>query len=535
MAEIIKGKFVFRYDGQKRKAVAAAAAVCVIAMAAMMLSSCGGYSYIRTEDGERIRISQTENSVDLSGEDIKSLAPLRRIDGLEILDLSGAKANFSALAKLTSLTELNISNTGYTDVKVLSNLTSLKKLDMTGNELSEAQFESLQAALPDCEIIWDVPFMGGRVSSTAAELVLDDTAAEQDFENVKYFTDCTYIDAQNCTNYDALLRLWNEMPECEILWKYDLFGHELTSLSTEADLRDCSFETNVDLLEQLRYLPSLTYCDMCGCGLSNEQMDELRAAYPDIKFVWYIQFAHWTVRTDITCFSTLNGHDGRFSDEVFAPLFKYCTDLVALDIGHHGLSDLEPIRNLTKLKYLILADNYISDISPLADLKELVYLELFLNRDVEDLTPLKSLTKMVDINLCHIYVGSNYDFLYSMPDLKLVYLNMCRVPFDEHEALFAEFPDVRIVTVLGTHSCTFGGWRHTERNRGVVGAFQNWEKVKEFRNWDDIEYWEDGESSGTRRYGLRGYSYYDSNTRRTYSYNDPENNYRFSDWQTSEN
>lgn len=507
-----------------------AAGICLLALAAILITLNSKYSYIKTEDGERIRINRADNAVYLSGTHMRSIAPLCGIENLYLLDLSGATADLSSLGKLTSLIELDISDTGFNDISALSMLTELKTLNATGNGLSTDDFDLLQEALPDCTITWDVPFMGTLLSSSTTSLTLDDTAQEADFANLKYFSCCTSINAEDCTNYDALLELWYSMPECEIVWNYDLFGHELNSLSTEVDLRGTMFDSPDELLEQLRYLPSLTYCDMCGCGLTNAEMDILREAYPDIKFVWYIQFAHWTVRTDITCFSALNGYDGRMGNDIFEPLFTYCTDLVALDIGHHGLTDLEPLRNLTKLKYLILADNLFTDISPLADLKELVYLELFLNRRVKDLSPLAELTNMVDLNLCHIYVGENYDFLYSMPNLKLVYMNLCRVPRTDYDKIYADFPDARMVLTLEQYSSTVGGWRETERNRGLVYAFRDWENVRYFREWNDIEYWEDGETSGTRLYGRKGYGYYETATGRTYNYSDAANKYKFDEW-----
>lgn len=92
------------------------------------------------------------------------------------------------------------------------------------------------------------------------------------------------------------------------------------------------------------------------------------------------------------------------------------------------------------------------------------------------------------------------------------------------------FPDARMVLTLEQYSSTVGGWRETERNRGLVYAFRDWENVRYFREWNDIEYWEDGETSGTRLYGRKGYGYYETATGRTYNYSDAANKYKFDEW-----
>ena len=79
----------------------------------------------------------------------------------------------------------------------------------------------------------------------------------------------------------------------------------------------------------------------------------------------------------------------------------YCTDLVALDLGHNYVTneDLEVFRYLPHLQILILADNEITDISALRYLPELRYVELFMNH-IPDMSPLVGLKNLVDINIC---------------------------------------------------------------------------------------------------------------------------------------
>ena len=75
---------------------------------------------------------------------------------------------------------------------------------------------------------------------------------------------------------------------------------------------------------------------------------------------------------------------------------------VILDLSHNQtISDVTPLKSLTKLTVLHLEGNRISDITPLESLTGLICLQLERNQ-VSDITPLESLTKLTVLNL-----GSN--------------------------------------------------------------------------------------------------------------------------------
>ncbi|MDP4197646.1 MAG: hypothetical protein Q8940_21550 [Bacteroidota bacterium] len=65
-----------------------------------------------------------------------------------------------------------------------------------------------------------------------------------------------------------------------------------------------------------------------------------------------------------------------------------------------AITDLEPLRNMTKLKFLSLVGRGISDITPLNNLSELTYLNLFLN-NVKDITPISQLKKLDELIIAH--------------------------------------------------------------------------------------------------------------------------------------
>ncbi|MCY3740912.1 MAG: leucine-rich repeat domain-containing protein [Candidatus Poribacteria bacterium] len=78
--------------------------------------------------------------------------------------------------------------------------------------------------------------------------------------------------------------------------------------------------------------------------------------------------------------------------------YLYLGDFDGNDANNNNVSDLTPLKNLTKLKQLWLGDNNVSDLTPLKNLTELDDLSLFLN-NVSDLTPLKNLTQLRELKL----------------------------------------------------------------------------------------------------------------------------------------
>ena len=52
-------------------------------------------------------------------------------------------------------------------------------LDLRGQDISFDHFLAVRQALPDCQVLWDVPFQGGKVSSDSESITLT-TLTEQD-------------------------------------------------------------------------------------------------------------------------------------------------------------------------------------------------------------------------------------------------------------------------------------------------------------------------------------------------------------------
>lgn len=237
-----------------------------------------------------------------------------------------------------------------------------------------------------------------------------------------------------------------------------VFGQKVTSDVTELNFDGVKIEGGVEAMEAcLNRLPNVTKVSLLDSGLTQDECGQLFDEHPEIKFVFWIEFGKYRIRTDATAFSTQLGDGNRYgyNDNTFEPI-RYCTDLMMLDLGHNAITNLENFRGLTKLRVLIMADNRLTDITPIADFKDLEFCELFLN-DITDMSPLTGLEKLVDLNIFYNPIGQNYEVLKSMKQLKRLWIGGCRLNGSMLRDLQQALPDTKI-NAEGRGS-TGKGWR----------------------------------------------------------------------------
>lgn len=87
---------------------------------------------------------------------IEDLTPLSRLKNLEYLELFFNRfTDLSPLAELTNLRDLNLCRNKISDVTPLLGLTNLERLWLPDNFLTAEQKAELEAALPNCQIVYE--------------------------------------------------------------------------------------------------------------------------------------------------------------------------------------------------------------------------------------------------------------------------------------------------------------------------------------------------------------------------------------------
>ena len=257
-------------------------------------------------------------------------------------------------------------------------------------------------------------------------------------------------------------------------YTFDYCGRTLSESTETLDLTGVPVTDLDELKTAFARLPKLKHVEMAGCGIPDAEMAALRDEYPELGIVWEISLGFWgKVRTDATAFTTRSSKRPdemkyRLTTETVQPI-QYCTDLVALDLGHQQIEDISCLKSLTKLKVLILADNKISDISALAYMPDLVYVELFMNR-ISDLTPLSGLRHIKDLNLCTNRI-SDLTPLYSLTSLERLWYSNNKYTKADHDALQAQL--VNCICNRTVWQETDDGWREHERYFWMIDFFKD--------------------------------------------------------------
>lgn len=491
-----------------------------------------------------------------------------------------------------NLETLDLSGKPGSNLWSVARLSNLKQADLRGTGLTAEQYAYIRDALPECEILWDVPCLGSYYSLETRAIRLN-ALSEKDLAALDFLPRLVQVDAAECRDYDALMELQRRHPQCLVQYTVSIGGTEWASDSTALCLNDADVQ---ELTEKLAYMPEtrkvlftgrlpspedllkmqeaypkvlfscewkgqqiamdrnttrlelsdtpltaeeaetllrcfpnleeaemlncgltdpemLALCDrfpnchfvweitiadvpvrtdaeeidlswhevdvqeledllprfpnveriiMCECGIDSEEMDALNQRHEDIRFIWQVHMGNVSMRTDAIYFAPVVTGDSVTTWDLDD--LKYCTDVIAVDIGHMDVTSCEWAAYMPNLQYLIIADTPISDITPLTGLKKLVFLEMFLT-SVRDYSPLLTCTGLEDLNLCFTY-GTSED-VRQMTWLK-------RLWWDGNWAAVQGLEEYLPDTEMNFHSgsSTGGTWRagaHYKEQRDILG------------------------------------------------------------------
>lgn len=437
------------------------------------------------------------------------------------------KKNFFAAAVLVAVLLAGCgAQTEYITVGEATYPADAEQLDLRDREVTEEEYEQLQALLPDCEILWRLPFQGEYLDLETEELEIRSLTAEE-AESLCYLKNLKRVNAEGCRDLaalellqaafpdctiqchvdiggqslpwdtDAVSLAWEEVPQAlEMLprlrqvtitetvsdrktvlewmnawpevtfhWNFALCGVEVSSDAAEVDLSGIALEDTIEVEGALECFNHLEKLILCDTGLSSEELDGLWKRHPETRVIWNVKVAYFDIRTDATTLMPFQfGYDGmtgatELKDKHMTEM-QYLVDMVCMDLGHQGMTNIEFVRNMPNLKYLIIADTPVTDLSPLAELKNLEYLEVFLN-GLTDISPLAECTGLRDVNLCFNNL-TDITPLLELPELENIWLSgNLQLSGDQRQLLAETFPEARIE--YNTSSSTGGGWRELSR------------------------------------------------------------------------
>lgn len=367
--------------------------------------------------------------------------------------------------------------TTLTDVTtLLGALPKLKVIDIRQTDVLADEIAALKSAYPAVSFLTQARLLGERYDTTKTSLALtkaDSFDAKMLGDQLKYFPNLTALDLRNVVaSEEDVSALKNRYPALQIRWMVPLLEGLFVDSDTESlDLRGYTVGDLAAFQQKLKWFTKLTYLDMCNCGPSDEEMAQLRSELPRMKVVWMLHVGYWEIRTDIKGFSMAQyeEHEGvrftkigdesrryRWVDDEQIAKIRYCTDIEALDIGHSDIiSDISFVRELPKLRFLVISMTKVMDLSPIRTLKNLIFFEMF-EMKLTDISALYDLPQLEYLN-CSNTLMTDIKPLLSLKNLKRLWLIECRLPKESLHALKVGLPNT-IVIANGQHS-TDTGWR----------------------------------------------------------------------------
>lgn len=196
--------------------------------------------------------------------------------------LSNSQVTIDGVKYSRSIQELDYSGRQVNDLKALSQLKNLRVLDLRGSAITVEKYQYLSESLPNCQILWDIPFHGLFLDQNTTVLsVLSLT--DEDVQTLEFLPRLETVDATKCADYAQLEALRMRRPEVNVVYNVMIGDNTCPLGSTELILNDVDL---IETAERMHYLPNVQWVRLFGTMSSPQYLPELLAAYPDVAFTW---------------------------------------------------------------------------------------------------------------------------------------------------------------------------------------------------------------------------------------------------------
>ncbi len=314
---------------------------------------------------------------------------------------------------------------------------------------SEAEKDALRAEFPGIAFVWPVEIFGETYQSDTAELTFAGRALTAEdvselLEKLASLPKLTRVDLTGTgVTVEQMTPVCEKYPAVDFVFTFELFGVTVSTEDTFLDFTGIEMESTEAVESILPVMHKLEKVDMSDCGISDEDMDALNKKYENVRFVWTLHITYYKIRTDTTYFRASSRYYGYFTNETIKKL-AYCTDMIALDLGHRPIEDLSFLYAMPNLKYLVLLDSHALDLSPIASCDNLVWLEL--NRaHATSIAPLKDCKSLRDLNITFMTLlqpEDTFQTLMEMDQIERLWFSYGVLTQEQQEKLQEAHPDI---------------------------------------------------------------------------------------------
>lgn len=375
------------------------------------------------------------------------------------------------------------------DLEMLALLPQLRAVDASECRNYE-QIGKLTMAYPQVDVSYQVELMGMTFTEADVSATFEQPDVDALMEKLAWLPHMESVHlVEPEASADKLLQLMQTYPDITFTWDKTVLGKTFNSADTEYDLAgtvldavtyaewakpiDAAETAKVirQAKEAMAYFPNAEKVIFPAHYYHNETMaafrEEMRSEY---KVAWYVHITKEPVRTDQEVIHS-SAMKVCLIDEQSQDLY-YCEDAVVVDIGHSYVKNIEWVRGMPNLEYLILTHNWVKDLTPIESCKKLIYLEIYWNDHIPDYTPLLECTSLLDLNLSGSY--ADLDPIKQMTWLENLWANCRGVTDSEYRELKEALPNTHIEYKGGDY--TSYGWRDVPRYfemRDIMGLGYN--------------------------------------------------------------
>lgn len=358
----------------------------------------------------------------LSGEDVERLdyaIALETVDGTACTDYAQLmalqqrrpeiqvryQAEINGVSYPQDTQELHLTGLTQEDVELLDYLPELSQVVVSGCQDYDL-LKSLQEEHPQWNLRYSVTLSGQEYAWDTETLQVENVTCEEIREAMAALTNLKSVTILNPQGDGSILpQLQEAYPNVEMHWQVEIYGQTVTEDVTELDISGTQVTGCEEVAQAVACLPNLEKLVMSDCGVDDETMASFREQQREhYKVVWTVNLGtrkelgdRRYLRTDAT---KLWANCYYYDDELVN--LKYCEDMVALDLGHTGVINLDFVTYMPELTYLIVADSGVQDLTPLSSCKKLIWLELgWCN--IKSYEPLLGCTALEDLNIGRTY------------------------------------------------------------------------------------------------------------------------------------
>lgn len=316
-----------------------------------------------------------------------------------------------------SATEVVLKGDKLPDIQKVQSLEQLDVLDLRDIRIQPQDYDSLECMLPDCKILWMVPFQGDYIDNMVSELHTA-TFSESDIETLGYFPELETVDGRGCSDYEMLLKLREDRPDLTVMYEIELGdGQRLRENTTECAV---TYENARLLLDMIPYLPELRTVHATNCT-DYEVLMELQQEWPELEVNYVVNIGD-------------SSHDGKTTQ-----LTLHISD------AQDALEKLQYFPNLTEVVFNDLA----TDLELMYQLK-CRYPDVVIHWDFElcGVRTSSMATELILNNIRMESVETVEKALRCFYNLQLVEMCQCGIPSEDMDALWKRHPETRFVWAI---------------------------------------------------------------------------------------